>query len=125
MAISLSTKSKIIMEKQDNGEKLKKGKELNEFLIPEKKVAELEAQLEAHHLESKKKLHELEAKLEAQKKVCKVHELERKELEAQLEVAKSKLEVAKSNIKKYFKCPAKKKEYQAKMKLKKYFNSQT
>ena len=81
------------MEKQ--GEKLKKGKELNELLIPEKKIAELEAQLEAHRLESKKKLYELEAKVEAQKKVCKVYELERKELEAQLEVAKSKLEGAK------------------------------
>ena len=98
MATSLSTKSKIIMEKQDSGEKLKKGKELNELLIPEKKVAELEAQLEAHRLESKKRLHELEEKLEAQKKVCKVLELEGKELEAQL----AQLEVKKSKIKKWY-----------------------
>ena len=86
------------MKKQDSREKLKKGKELKEFLMAKKKVAELEAQLEAHDLESKKKIHELEEKLEAQKKVCKVLELEGKELEAQL----AQLEVKKSKIKKWY-----------------------
>ena len=91
------------MEKQDSTEKLKKGKELKEYHMAKKKVAELEAQLEAHNLESKQKLHELEEKVKAQKKVCNVLELEVKKLDAQLEVAKTKLEVAKSKIKKYFK----------------------
>ena len=79
------------MEKQDS----------REFLMAKKKVADLEAKLVAHDLESKKKLNELEQKLEAQKKVCKVHELERKELEEQLEELEAKLEVAKKEVKKY------------------------
>ena len=77
-----------------------KGEEFQELLMAQKNVRELESKIEALKMEEKKKVRELEAKIEALKKV---HELETQELEAQLKVARIKEYQAYIKIKKYFK----------------------